>query len=209
MQVFCYYAYGYTWDCSLCCIFLCLHWQFYEDLVDGTVSNEKPKSIPEKPMNKKITFDSDSSGDEDEDHAGEKAMEDNAGEEVSNGNDVKNGETTPSEPQQEVQDASGSVSKDDGEQEDNADELNPKKPRVEDPPALEQTDQKGSPDKPKEPANKPKETSEKNIDDLIDEDLKELGDRKKVSLLFNCNHLFIICVAVLISVCIPLNMCKK
>lgn len=160
-------------------------------------------------MNKKITFDSDSSGDEDEDHAGEKAMEDNAGEEVSNGNDVKNGETTPSEPQQEVQDASGSVSKDDGEQEDNADESNPKKPRVEDPPALEQTDQKGSPDKPKEPANKPKETSEKNIDDLIDEDLKELGDRKKVSLLFNCNHLFIICVAVLISVCIPLNMCAK
>ncbi|TVU24885.1 hypothetical protein EJB05_27349 [Eragrostis curvula] len=173
---------------------------FYEDLVDGKGSDKKPNSIPDKPMNKKIKFDSDSSDDEDEDHAGEEANknhdgeeanEDHAGKEVNNGNDEKNGETAqPSEPQQEVPDASGIVNKENEEQVDNADESTPKKPRVEDPPVSEQTDKKESTDKPKESADKPKESSEKNIDDLIDEDLKELGDRKKrlfASLDTGCN----------------------
>jgi tRNA acetyltransferase TAN1 len=212
-----------------------LHLQFYEDLVDGKGSSEKPKSIPDKPMNKNITFDSDSSDDEDEDHAGEEANEDHvgeeankdhageeankdhageeankdhageeanknhAGEEADNGNDAKKGETTPSEPQQEVLGASGSVNKDDEEQVDDADASKPKKPRVEDPPVSEQADQKKSTDKPKEPADKPKESTEKNIDDLIDEDLKELGDRKKVSLRSENNYIFIIYGTVLIS----------
>jgi tRNA acetyltransferase TAN1 len=43
--------------------------------------------------------------------------------------------------------------------------------------------QKETADEPKESTDKPKESSEKNIDDLIDEDLKEIGDRKKVCLL--------------------------
>jgi tRNA acetyltransferase TAN1 len=204
-----------------------LHQQFYEDLVDGKGLSVKPKSIPDKPMNKKITFDSDSSDDEDEDHAGEEANGDHAGEEANkdhtseeanknsageeadNGNDAKKGETTASEPQQEVLDASGSVNKDDEEQVDDADESKPKKPRVEDPPVSEQTDQKKSADKPKEPADKPKESTEKNIDDLIDEDLKELGDRKKVSLRSENNYIFIIYGAVLISVYGPFSICAK
>jgi tRNA acetyltransferase TAN1 len=66
---------------------------------------------------------------------------------------------------------------------------------VEDPPVSEQTEQKEtadepkeSTDKPKESTDKPKESSERNIDDLIDEDLKGLGDRKKVCLLSGCNY---------------------
>jgi tRNA acetyltransferase TAN1 len=206
-----------------------LHQQFYEDLVDGKGSSEKPKSIPDKPMNKKITFDSDSSDDEDEDHAGEeKANEDHAGEEANkdhtseesnknsageeadNENDAKKGETTASEPQQEVLGASGSINKDDEELVDDADESKPKKPRIEDPPVSEQTDQKNSTDKPKEPADKPKESTEKNIDDLIDEDLKELGDRKKVSLRPENNYIFIIYIWYCAHICIwPFSICAK
>ncbi|CAD6256693.1 unnamed protein product [Miscanthus lutarioriparius] len=178
---------------------------FYEDLVDGKGSDEKPKNIPDKPLNKKIKFeDSDSSDDEDEDHSGEEA--DNG-----NGNDVEKGETTPSEKQQGVFDASDTASKDntapsekqqevidttDTTSKDNeeqavtADEPREKKQRVEDPPVSEQTVQKETADESKESTNKPKESSEKNIDDLIDEDLKEIGDRKKrlfASLESGCN----------------------
>ncbi|CAN6363175.1 unnamed protein product [Urochloa humidicola] len=171
---------------------------FYEDLVDGKGSDEKPKGIPDKPQNKKITFeDSDSSDDEDEDHAGEET--DNG-----NGNDVEKAETAPAEQQQEVPDASVPANKDDEEQAATAEEPREKKQRVEDPPVSEQSEQKDtadepieftdkpkeSPDKPKESADKPKESSERNIDDLIDEDLKELGDRKKrlfASLESGCN----------------------
>ncbi|XP_062224977.1 uncharacterized protein LOC133923674 [Phragmites australis] len=155
---------------------------FYEDLVDGKGSGEKSKSIPDKPLNKKIKFeDSDSSDDEDEDHSCEEA---------NNGNAMEKGETTPSEQQQEELGTSGIVAKDNEEQVDNANESKPKKPRVEDPPVSEQTEQKESTDKPKESADKPKESNDKNIDDLIDEDLKELGDRKKrlfASLDSGCN----------------------
>jgi tRNA acetyltransferase TAN1 len=73
---------------------------------------------------------------------------------------------------------------------------------VEDPPVPEQIEQKEfadepkesadepkeSTDKPKESTDKPKESSERNIDDLIDEDLKEPGDRKKVCLRSGCNY---------------------
>ncbi|XP_062182804.1 uncharacterized protein LOC133886907 [Phragmites australis] len=155
---------------------------FYEDLVDGKGSGEMSKNIPDKPLNKKIKFeDSDSSDDEDEDHSGEEA---------NNGNATEKGETTPSEQQQEELGTSGIVTKDNEEQVDNANESKPKKPRVEDSPVSEQTEQKESTDKPKESADKPKESNDKNIDDLIDEDLKELGDRKKrlfASLDSGCN----------------------
>ncbi|CAO2142065.1 unnamed protein product [Urochloa humidicola] len=178
---------------------------FYEDLVDGKGSDEKPKGIPDKPLNKKITFeDSDSSDDEDEDHSGEEA--DNR-----NGNDVEKVETAPSEQQQEVLDASVPASKDDDEQGGTAEEPREKKQRVEGPPVSVQTEQKETADVPKESADepkesagkpkdsadtlkesadKPKESRERNIDDLIDEDLKELGDRKKrlfTSLESGCN----------------------
>ncbi|KAL6843013.1 hypothetical protein ACP4OV_027326 [Aristida adscensionis] len=190
---------------------------FYDDLVDGKGSDEKSKSIPDKPLNKKIKFeDSDSSDVEDGDDSGEDA---------GNGNDVEKGETAPSEKQQEVLGTSGIVSKDNAEQVDNCNESKPKKQRVEDAPVSEETEQKEptdnpkessdepresndepkepsdepresddepkeSTDKPKESDDKPKESREKNIDDLIDEDLKELGDRKKrlfASLDSGCN----------------------
>lgn len=168
--------------------------QFYEDLVDGKGSDEKPKGIPDKPLNKKIKFeDSDSSDDEDEEHSGEEA--DNG-----NGNDVEKGETAPAEQQQEVLDTSVPDSKDDEEQASTAEEQKEKKQRVEGPPVSEQTEQKETADEPKESSDKPKESSDKpkesgqrNIDDLIDEDLKELGDRKKVRLLSGCNYSLIIC----------------
>jgi tRNA acetyltransferase TAN1 len=151
--------------------------KFYENLVDGKGSDENPKNIPDKPQNKKIKFeDSDSSDDEDEDHSGEEA--DNG-----NGNDVEKGETAPSEKQQEVIDTTDTVSKDNEEQAVTVDEPREKKQRVEDPPVSEQSVQKETADEPKESTDKPKESSEKNIDDLIDEDLKEIGDRKKVCLL--------------------------
>lgn len=157
---------------------------FYEDLVDGKGSDEKPKCIPDKPLNKKITFeDSDSSDDEDEDHSGEEA---NNG----NGNAVEKGETAPSEQQQEVLDTPGTANKDNEEQAVAAEEPREKKQRVEDLPVPEQAVQKETSDEPKESIDKPKESNEKNIDDLIDEDLKEIGDRKKrlfASLESGCN----------------------
>ncbi|VAH42398.1 unnamed protein product [Triticum turgidum subsp. durum] len=203
---------------------------FYEDLVDGKVFDEKPKSIPDKPLNKKIKFeDSDSSDDEDEGHSVEEA---------DNGNDVEKGEAKSSEQQQEVPGALEVVSKEDEEQVETADGSAPKKQRIEDPLVSEQTEPKvptdeptettddkpkestdkpaettddkpkestdkpaeTTDDKPKESTDKPTETSDKPkasndkpkeftgkpkasndipIDDLIDEDLKQLGDRKK------------------------------
>jgi tRNA acetyltransferase TAN1 len=175
--------------------------QFYEDLVDGKGSDEKPKGIPDKPQNKKIKFeDSDSSDDEDGDQSGGEA---NNG----NGNDVEKGETAPAEQQKEVLDTSVPAS-DAEEQAGTAEEPREKKQRVEDSTVSEQTEQKEAADepkestdeprepadepkeptdKPKDPTSKPKESSERNIDDLIDEDLKEIGDRKKVCLLSGCN----------------------
>nr|CAB3490073.1 unnamed protein product [Digitaria exilis] len=145
---------------------------FYEDLVDGKGSDEKPKDIPDKPLNKKIKFeDSDSSDDEDDEHSDKEA--DNG-----NGNNVEKSE--------EAHDPSVPAGKDDEEQAGTAEEPKEKKQRVEDPPVSEQTEQKEiadepkeSTDKPKDSIDKPKESSERNIDDLIEEDLKELGDRKK------------------------------
>jgi tRNA acetyltransferase TAN1 len=85
--------------------------QFYEDMVDGKGSDEKPKGIPDKPLNKKIKFeDSDSSDDEDEDHSDEEADNGNGN---GNGNDVEKGETAPAEQQQEVLNTSVPASKDD------------------------------------------------------------------------------------------------
>ncbi|PAN51438.1 hypothetical protein PAHAL_9G594500 [Panicum hallii] len=164
---------------------------FYEDLVGGKGSDEKPKGIPDKPLNKKIKFeDSDSSDDEDEDNSVDEA--DNG-----NGNDVEKGENAPANQEQEVLNTSIPASKDVEEQAGTTEEPKEKKQRVEDPPVSEQTEQKEtadepkeSTDKPKESTDKPKESSERNIDDLIDEDLKGLGDRKKrlfASLDSGCN----------------------
>ncbi|KAG8090011.1 hypothetical protein GUJ93_ZPchr0011g27228 [Zizania palustris] len=122
---------------------------FYEDLVDGTGSGQKSKSVPDKPMNKKIKFEDSDSSDDDDDHTGE------------------------------VLGTSVIASKDNEDQADTADESKPKKLCVEDPPISEQTELKESTDKPTESTDKPKGSNDKPIDDLIDEDLKELGDRKK------------------------------
>uniref|UniRef100_A0A0E0MGF1 THUMP domain-containing protein n=1 Tax=Oryza punctata TaxID=4537 RepID=A0A0E0MGF1_ORYPU len=144
---------------------------FYEDLVDGKGLNGESKSVPDKPLNKKITFaDSDSSDDEDEDHPREV---------TDNTNNAEKDETTPSEQQQVVADTPVVLNKDNEEQADNADELKLKKQRVEDPPISEQTEPKELTVMPTEPTDKPKVSSDKPIDELIDEDLKELGDRKK------------------------------
>lgn len=157
-----------------CVILKLLDLQFYEDLVDGKGSDGKPKSIPDKPLNKKIKFaDSDSSDDEEEDHSGEV---------TDDTNNADKGETTPSEHQKEVSDTPVVPSKDNEEQTDNADESKLKKQRVQDPPISEQTEPKEPTDKPTESTDKPKGSNDKPIDDLIDEDLKELGDRKKVCL---------------------------
>ncbi|RLN16435.1 uncharacterized protein C2845_PM02G36630 [Panicum miliaceum] len=103
---------------------------FYEDLVDGKGSDEKPKGIPDKPLNKKIKFeDSDSSDDEDEDNSGDEA--DNG-----NGNDVEKGENAPAKQEQEVLNTSVPASKDVEEQAGTAEEPKEKKQRVEDPPRL-------------------------------------------------------------------------
>lgn len=185
--------------------------QIYEDQVDGKGSDEKPKGIPDKPLNKKIKFeDSDSSDEEDEEHSDEEADD-------GNGNDAEKNETAPAEQQQEAHDPSVPASKDDEEQAGTAEEPKEKKQRVEDPPVSEQTEQKEvadepkeSTDKPKESIDKPKEASEKNIDDLIDEDLKELGDRKKVCLLSCCNYssrYMLQCTSLFWSS--PINLCQR
>ncbi|KAL5203826.1 hypothetical protein ABZP36_008697 [Zizania latifolia] len=144
---------------------------FYEDLVDGTGSGEQSKSVPDKPMNKKIKFeDSDSSDDDDEDHSGDVADD---------ANNTKKGLTMPSEQQLEALGTSVIASKDNEDQADTAGESKPKKLRVEDRLISEQTEPKESTEKPTESTDKPKGSNDKPIDDLIDEDLKELGDRKK------------------------------
>ncbi|KAG8090687.1 hypothetical protein GUJ93_ZPchr0011g27827 [Zizania palustris] len=129
---------------------------FYEDLVDGKGLTEKSKSVPDKPLNKKIKFEDSDSSDDDEDHSGEVADD---------ANNSEKSEAMPSEQQKEALGTSVLASKDNEDQADTADESKPKKLRVEDPPLSEQTE--------------PKESNDKPIDDLIDEDLKHLGDRKK------------------------------
>lgn len=142
---------------------------FYEELVNGKNSSAKCETVPNKPLNKIIKFkDSDSSSDEDEaaPHREESVTEKNAAESAD----------TPSKEQQE--DVAPCKEELDTEKhvEEN-EEFPSKKQRLEtDASKCEHAESDKSNDKP--------------IDELIDDELRELGDRNKrhfVSLESGCN----------------------
>ncbi|XP_010938646.1 uncharacterized protein [Elaeis guineensis] len=142
---------------------------FYEELVNGKDSGAKCRTVPMKPLNKKIKFkDSDSSSDEDEaaPHVEESDTEKKAAE----------SEDTPSKEQLE----DGVPCKEGSDAEKHVEEneeLPSKKPRLET-------------DTSKHDHTESDKVTDKPIDELIEDELQELGDRNKrhfVSLESGCN----------------------
>ncbi|KAM0864029.1 hypothetical protein ACQ4PT_044188 [Festuca glaucescens] len=179
---------------------------FYEDLVDGKGFAEKSKIIPDKPLNKKIKFDdSDSSDDEDADHSVKEASNGNdaeKGEAKSSAQQQEllgTSEVASKDTEEQGENADGSApNKQRVEDAPVSEQTEPKVPT--DKPTEATDEPKESTDKPtetsdipKESTDRPAETSDKPkesiglpkaskdipIDDLIDQDLKQLGDRKK------------------------------
>uniref|UniRef100_A0ACD5WUI2 Uncharacterized protein n=1 Tax=Avena sativa TaxID=4498 RepID=A0ACD5WUI2_AVESA len=162
---------------------------FYEDLVDGKGFDEKSKVIPDKPLNKKIKFDD--SDDEDaekgEAKSSERQQEVLGTSEITTKDNEEQVETAEgSEPKkQRVEDPPVSEQTEPKEPTDKPVETTDKPVEATDKP-IESTDKPTeTSDKPKESTDKPKESckpkasSDIPIDDLIDQDLKQLGDRKK------------------------------
>jgi tRNA acetyltransferase TAN1 len=189
--------------------------QFYEDLVDGKGFADKSKIIPDKPLNKKIKFDdSDSSDDEDADHS---VKETNNGNDAEKGEAkssekqqevLGNSEITSKDDEEQVKNADGSAPKKQRVEDAPVEPADKPTEAIEEPkesidkPAetsdipkesteksAETSDKpKESTDKPKESIGLPKASKDIPIDDLIDQDLKQLGDRKKVCLLFELSY---------------------
>jgi tRNA acetyltransferase TAN1 len=189
--------------------------QFYEDLVDGKGFADKSKIIPDKPLNKKIKFDdSDSSDDEDADHS---VKETNNGNDAEKGEAkssekqqevLGNSEITSKDDEEQVKNADGSAPKKQRVEDAPVEPADKPTEAIEEPkesidkPAETSDIPKESTEKPAETSDKPAETSDKPkesiglpkaskdipIDDLIDQDLKQLGDRKKVCLLFELSY---------------------
>ncbi|XP_051181017.1 uncharacterized protein [Lolium perenne] len=179
---------------------------FYEDLVDGKGFADKSKIIPDKPLNKKIKFDdSDSSDDEDADHS---VKETNNGNDAEKGEAkssekqqevLGNSEITSKDDEEQVKNADGSAPKKQRVEDAPVEPADKPTEAIEEPkesidkPAetsdipkesteksAETSDKpKESTDKPKESIGLPKASKDIPIDDLIDQDLKQLGDRKK------------------------------
>ncbi|XP_020585757.1 THUMP domain-containing protein 1 homolog [Phalaenopsis equestris] len=141
---------------------------FYEELVHGSDSGSKSKTIPNKPLNKIIKFeDSDSSSDEDESLAKDEVQDHE--EESKRPIENKNGKLEDDSPQRE--------DNQDEKQAQKNDSIPAKRQRLEnDPPTCENVDLVVTKNKP--------------IDELIEDELRELGDRSKrhfVSLDSGCN----------------------
>ncbi|XP_008800257.1 THUMP domain-containing protein 1 homolog isoform X2 [Phoenix dactylifera] len=141
---------------------------FYEELVNGKDSSAKCRTVSSKPLNKIIKFkDSDSSSDEDEASP--------HGEESDTVKNAVESEDTPSKEQQE--DVAPCKEELDTEKHAENEELPSKKQRLEtDTLKCAHTESDKSNDKP--------------IDELIEDELQELGDRNKrhfVSLESGCN----------------------
>ncbi|XP_020103192.1 uncharacterized protein LOC109720464 isoform X2 [Ananas comosus] len=159
---------------------------FYEELVDGKDLNVKSMVSLSKPLNKKTIFkDSDSSSEEDETSTKEELDVENR-EEESNTMPSKEGEA--SGPHQ--------IAKLDAEEPaEESEELQSKKQRLEEGSAEESKELQSKTQQLEEGLSscvnrESDEANDKSIGDLIDDELKELGDRKKrhfVSLDSGCN----------------------
>nr|CAD1840036.1 unnamed protein product [Ananas comosus var. bracteatus] len=159
---------------------------FYEELVDGKDLNVKSMVSLSKPLNKKTIFkDSDSSSEEDETSTKEELDVENR-EEESNTMPSKEGEA--SGPRQ--------IAKLDAEEPaEESEELQSKKQRLEEGSAEESEELQSKKQRLEEGLSscvnrESDEANDKSIGDLIDDELKELGDRKKrhfVSLDSGCN----------------------
>ncbi|KAJ6831479.1 THUMP domain-containing protein 1-like protein isoform X2 [Iris pallida] len=153
---------------------------FYEELVFGKDST-KSKTVPSKPMNKITKFeDSDSSGDEDEDDSRQK---EEAEEKEVVDEHAEKSEATPekSEDTPEKSEDTPKKSEDTPEQSEDTPE------KSEDTPAKKRRLEADAPTSDTTYCGKSKD---KSIDDLIEDELKEMGDRNKrhfVSLDSGCN----------------------
>lgn len=140
----------------------CFSFQFYEELLDGTDSGFKPSLLPCEPLNKKTKF---SYSDEEEDDGDSNADEDDH-------DDDK---------QEDISDTCGVVNAND---ESAANERSDH--HIENDAHENQKEQKSKNDKEDDEyhlneATVQKEPPAKSIDKLIEDELKELGDRNKVS----------------------------
>lgn len=170
--------------------------QFYEELVHGKGSGVKPAGIPNKPLNKKIVFAS-SSDDEDEDDDDNDVGEKEEGKDKEGGEDQKgegkhsdtckdddrshesltNKKTDPHDAEKvcsgkEMEAVTAENKEDDKNHESQTNE-------AEESPAKKQCLEAGA----SKSVNNDK-VEEQSIDKLIEAELKELGDKNKVSELF-------------------------
>jgi tRNA acetyltransferase TAN1 len=166
-------------------------------------------------LNKKIKFDdSDSSDDEDADHSVKETSNGNDAEKGEAKSSEKqqevlgNSEITSKDDEEQVKNADGSAPKKQRVEDAPVEPADKPTEAIEEPkesidkPAETSDIPKESTEKPAETSDKPAETSDKPkesiglpkasndipIDDLIDQDLKQLGDRKKVCLLFELSY---------------------
>lgn len=141
----------------------CFSFQFYEELLDGTDSGFKPSVLPSEPLNKKTKFSySDEEEDDGDSNADEVDHDDDKQEDISNTRKVVN-----------ANDESAANETSDPHIENDACHEN-------------QKEQKSKNDKEDDEyhlneATVQKEPPAKSIDKLIEDELKELGDRSKVS----------------------------
>lgn len=147
--------------CSYVSLSFLFYVQFYEELMNGKDSSAKCRTVPSKPLNKIIKFkDSDSSSDEDEAAP--------RGEESDTEKNAAESKDTPSKERQE--DVAPSKEELDTEKQvEENEELPSKKQRLET-------------DTSKQDHTKSDESNDKPIDELIEDELQELGDRNKVGL---------------------------
>ncbi|KAI4385384.1 hypothetical protein MLD38_003418 [Melastoma candidum] len=151
---------------------------FFEELVDGTDSTSKPKESAPKPLNKKITFSySDSSGDEDEDDGDEDEVDEKEANEETN--DSPLGEKSESE----AVHGEKSEPLDTGCVEDQTNG------------ASETLTKRQCTENISSKCSIPEAKVEKSIDKLIEDEIRELGDKSKrrfASLDSGCNGVIFI-----------------
>lgn len=152
--------------------------QFYDELVHGKESDAKATAVPSKPLNTKIKFsDSDSSSDE----------EDDAHVEEPNDCPQDQGDLQTRKDKEDVP-----ALLHDGEELEVAELANDR----EDVPSKKQ---RVDADAPKVVNMENSKSEDKPIDELIEEELKELGDRNKVN--FNLNITYKLSYAVAMLIC--------
>lgn len=152
--------------------------QFFEELIHGKDSRVNPKTtaIPEKALNKKIKFSYSDSSDNDEDDEndaenGKENQSEKVAEDVDNGSTVEE-KSVPAKTDEQLNEVESDKAA--GDDEENSEQVVGKSKENEEP-----LEKKQCCDTQKLESKNP--SPEMSVDKLIEAELKELGDKSKVS----------------------------